>query len=127
MQWSDWSSDVCSSDLKNCGIPKLTIDFSGAKIYGVFPMVVCPYPQLLLMKSDANPLFSSGSYRQYEHFLHQSTKYPIVPRRSYSRDKMTAHLVSPETSVLLGKFLPSCDENENYPPWELFATQYCLS
>jgi hypothetical protein len=28
---------------------------------------------------------------------------------------------------LLGKFLPSCDENENYPPWELFATQYCLS
>jgi hypothetical protein len=56
-----------------------------------------------------------------------SGKYPIVPRRSYSRDKMAAHLANLETSVLLGKFLPSCDENQNCAPWGLFAPQCCLS
>jgi hypothetical protein len=47
--------------MKICNGPKLTIDFSGAKIYGVFSMIVDPYPQLLSMKSDSNALFSSSS------------------------------------------------------------------
>jgi hypothetical protein len=107
---------------KICTNPKLTIAFSGAEIYGVFSMVVYPLPQLLSMKSDANPLFSSSSYPQYWDFLHPSTKYPIVPRRRYSRDKMPPHLANLERSVLLGMLLPSCDGNQNYAPWELFAT-----
>jgi hypothetical protein len=112
---------------KICSSPKLTIAFSGAKIYRVFSMIVCPYPQLLSMKSKDNPLFSSSSDPQYWHFIHQFTKCLIVPRRSYSRDKMPPHQANPNTSVLMGKLLPSCDENQNYAPWQLFATQSCLS
>jgi hypothetical protein len=49
--------------------------------------------------------------------------------KSYSGDEMLPHRANPDTSVLRGKFLPSCDEdgNQNYPLWALFATQYCLS
>jgi hypothetical protein len=54
-----------------CNGPKLTIAFSGAKIYGVLSMIVCPYPQLLSMKSKHNPLFPFSSYPQYWHFLRQ--------------------------------------------------------
>jgi hypothetical protein len=56
-----------------------------------------------------------------------STKYPIVPMRSYSRDKLPPPGANPNMSVLLGKFLPFCDENQNHAFWELFATQCCLS
>jgi hypothetical protein len=60
-------------------------------------------------------------------FLEMKCIYSRVPRRRYSRDKIPAHRANPDTSVLLGKFPPPCDENQNYTSWELFATHCCLS
>jgi hypothetical protein len=50
---------------KICRCPKLTIAFSGATIYVSFCMTVRPYPELLSMKSNYNPLFASSSYPLY--------------------------------------------------------------
>jgi hypothetical protein len=51
----------------------------------------------------------------------------MAQTRSYSCDKMMMRQAEWDISDLITKFLPSSDEKESYPPWELFVTPCCLS
>jgi hypothetical protein len=48
-------------------------------------------------------------------------KHPVVQRRSYSCDKKSTGEADRDISHLLGMFLQSCEENQNYASWALFA------
>jgi hypothetical protein len=109
---------------KICRCPELTIAFSAPKSMYRFPRL---FAHILNCYQWNQTLIHYSHPDLIRNIDISSAKYSIVPRRSYSRGKMRAERANPDTSALLGKFLLSCDGNQNDTSWELFATQCCLS
>jgi hypothetical protein len=93
---------------KICKGPRLTLMFSGIKIYVSSLMPIRPYPSLALIKSITYLLFISY---YISNIYCSSNKQTITQSRSYSCDKLTMRHAEWDVLDLITKFLQSSNEN----------------